>query len=125
MKEQIASIIFVTIYLMAFFKPQLDYIFHAFPTDETLTNYNLLISNSIMNNNIIAISLNKPIKKVQGFYDKERDRFIYVYQYANTIEYFILQFKCYFNAWYINEDNSIFCYDNQSYCESYEYYLYR
>ena len=98
------------------------YIFHAFPTDETLTNYNLLISNSIMNNNIIAISLNKPIKKVQGFYDEESDRFIYVYQYANTIEYFILQFKCYFNAWYINEDNSIFCYDNQSYCESYEYY---
>ena len=30
LKEKIASIIFVTIYLTAFFKPQLDYIFHAF-----------------------------------------------------------------------------------------------
>ena len=100
-----------------------EYIFHASQAEESNTNYNLYISNSVSNNNLITIAINKPLEKVSGFYDKVSDKFIYIYQYSGTIEYFILQYKCFSNAWHIDtSDDSIICYDNKLYCKSNQYY---
>ena len=99
-----------------------QYIFHADKADETNLNFNLYISNSVSNNNLISIAINKPLEKVMGYYDEATDKFIYIYQYSNIIEYFILQYKCFFNAWHIDSDNSIICYDEKDYCNSNQFY---
>ena len=97
------------------------YIFHAEPTDESNTNFNLYITNNVSRNNSILIAINKPLEKVQGFHDEENDKFIYIYQYSGKIDYFILQYKCFLNAWHIDSNNSIICYDDQIYCNSNQY----
>ena len=75
------------------------------------------------NNNLITIAINKTLEKVAGFYDESSEKFIYIYQYSGTIEYFHLQYKCFSNAWHIDSsDNSIICYDNKLYCQSNQYY---
>ena len=99
-----------------------QYIFHAAQTDESNQNFNLYISNSISNNNLITIAINKPLEKVSGFYDEKNEKFIYIYQYSGIIEYFILRYKCFLNAWHIDINNSIVCYDEQKYCPSNQYY---
>ena len=100
-----------------------EYIFHATPTDETNLNYNLYITNSLLKNNLITIAINKPIEKVLGFNDKENQKFIYIYQYSNKIEYFTLELKCFYNAWYIDvSNNSIICYDDKDCFRSNLYY---
>ena len=98
------------------------YIFQADKADETNLNFNLYISNSVSNNNLISIAVNKPLEKVMGYFDEVTDKFIYIYQYSNTIEYFILQYKCFFNAWHIDSDNSIVCYDDKNYCNSNQFF---
>ena len=99
-----------------------EYIFHATPSDETYLNFNLYITNNISSNNLITIITNKPIEKVGGYYDIETDKFIYIYQYSNKIEYFIMDQKCLYNAWHINSDGSFNCYDDMNYCQTNEYY---
>ena len=99
-----------------------EFIFHATPSDETNLNFNLYITNNISSNNLITIINNKPIEKVAGYYDKEADKFIYIYQYSNKIEYFIIEQKCLYNAWHINSDGSFNCYDDKNYCQANEYY---
>ena len=100
-----------------------EYIFHASQSKEQNSNYNLYITNTASNNNLILIAINKPLEKVSGFYDKSSDKFIYIYQYSGTIEYFILQYKCFSNVWHIDtSDNSIVCYDDKLYCQSNQYY---
>ena len=99
-----------------------EYIFHVNPTDETNLNFNLYITNSISKNKLIKTIINKPIEKVSGFYDKNTHTFIYIYQYSNTIEYFILEQKCLYNAWHIFPNNSFICYENQNYCLTNKYY---
>ena len=99
-----------------------QYIFHAALNEEINTNYNLYVTNSMSNNNLISIAIDKSLKKVSGFYHLETDQFVYIYQYSNTIEYIILQYKCFLNAWHIDNNNSIVCYDNQNYCQSNQYY---
>ena len=54
-----------------------EYIFHADKADETNLNFNLYISNSVSNNNLITIAINKPLEKVMGYYDEATDKFIY------------------------------------------------
>ena len=76
----------------------------------------------ITNNKLITFTNNKQLIKVSGLYDKQNNRFIYIYQYSNTVEYFILEYKCFSNAWHIDSDNSIICYSNQNYCNSNQYY---
>ena len=63
------------------------------------------------------------MKKMINLYifNEENDKFIYIYQYSGKIEYFILQYKCFLNAWHIDSDNSIVCYDDQLYCNSNQY----
>ena len=87
-----------------------EYMFHASQSKESDSNYNLYITNSISKNNLITIAINKTLEKVAGFYDESREKFIYIYQYSGTIEYFHLQYKCFSNAWHIDSsDNSIIC----------------
>ena len=100
-----------------------EYIFHASQSKEQNSNYNLYITNAASNNSLILIAINKPLEKVSGFYNKTSDKFIYIYQYSGTIEYVILQYKCFSNAWHIDtSDNSIVCYDDKLYCQSNQYY---
>ena len=99
-----------------------EFIFHATPSDETNLNFNLYITNNISSNNLITTINNKPVEKVAGYYDKETDKFMYIYQYSNKIEYFIMEQKCLYNAWHINSDGSFTCYDNMNYCQTNEYY---
>ena len=97
-------------------------IFHSVPTDENNSSYYLYITNNKSNNNLITIINNKPIDKVSGFYDKENDKYIYIYQYSNKIVYFIIEQKCLYNARHIEANNSFNCYNNQNYCKTNEYY---
>ena len=99
-----------------------EFIFHAVPTHENGFDYYLYISNNKSNNNLITIVYNKPINKISGFYSKENDSLIYIYQYANKIEYFIFEQKCLYNAWHIEMNNTLSCYDNQNYCKTNKYY---
>ena len=75
-----------------------EFIFHAVPTHENVSNYYLYITNNKPNNNLITIVYDKPINKVSGFYSKENDSLKYIYQYTNKIEYFIIEQKCLYNA---------------------------
>ena len=93
-----------------------EYIFHSTSTDST--NYILYISNKESNNNLITTINNKTITKISGIYDESEETLIYVYQYSNTIEYFIIPPLCFKNAWHIDENNEIVCYDNKNYCQS-------
>ena len=89
-----------------------EYIFHSMPTEhETKKSYKLFVSNSFVNSELIFIVKNKPIDKISGYYDKANDKFIYIYQYSNIIEYFILESKCLINTWHIDENNTIICHD--------------
>jgi len=100
-----------------------EYIFHLIPTDlETKKIYKLFVSNSFVNSELIFIVENKTIDKISGFYDKSNGKFIYIYQYSNIIEYFILESKCLINTWHLDENNTIVCHDYKDYCMSNQYY---
>ena len=100
-----------------------EYIFHSIPTElETKKNYELFVSNSFVNSELIFIVKNKPIDKISGYYDKANDKFIYIYQYSNIIEYFILESKCLINIWHLDQNNTIICHDYKDSCMSNQYY---
>ena len=65
-----------------------DYIFHAIPTDDTPPLFQLLITND-KGRNIPLITVDKEIQKIQGFYDKITDKFLYVFQSNDGIYYLI------------------------------------
>jgi hypothetical protein len=65
------------------------YIFHADSSDNI--NYNLYISTTSSNNHQLKLLNNKQLSKIIGYYDTTNDKFIYIYQYSNIIEYFIIE----------------------------------
>ena len=72
-------------------------LFHAIPKDDTNSAFKLYISNEY-GNNIYIKTIKHRVDKILGFYNSEKQLFIYVYQYKtssneNYIEYFISGFN--------------------------------
>ena len=97
-------------------------IFHLVPNDDTNLNYDLYITNTTSNNNLIITLTDKSIEELYGFFDQVNKKYIIIYQYSNKIEYFIIDYYCLFNAWERNENNEKICYENQNYCVTKEYF---
>ena len=106
-----------------------DYIFHAIPTDNTLSAFKLYISND-KGSNIYLTTIDKHIQKIQGIHirkDDDNDKFIYVFQYEGEIYYLIASSSEFEptetvceKAWYLDDDGTKVCLDND-YCQSNEY----